>query len=81
MIHSSSVKRLAIYLGVLFPMMVAQEDRDKFFDLLPGLSDSEWTEMLEYMHEFFIHEGDINNPYTDKRLDWISGLDTIREFS
>ena len=83
MIHSSSVKRLAIYLGVLFPMTVAKEDWDKFFDLLPGLADSEWAEMLEYMHKFFLTDA-VSAPdsvYLNRRLDWINGLDTIREFS
>ena len=84
MMHNSPVKRLAIYLGAILPLTEAWENWDKFFDQLPGLTDSEWAEMLEHMREFFNNmgnESEAGGDHLKKRLDWINNLDTIRAFS
>ena len=83
MIHKNKVRRLAIYLCALLPMMVAEKDREKFFDQLPKLKDSEWAEILEHMREFYSYQRTssfVDRKHFNGRLDWINGLDTIREF-
>jgi hypothetical protein len=70
-------QRLAIYLVILLPTDKAKWK--EFFDLLPGLKDSEWKEMKTYM-DGFILRANPTGPNLDKRLDWITGLDTIYAF-
>jgi hypothetical protein len=71
-------KRLAVYLAILLP--TDKGNWKEFFELLPGLKDSEWKEMKTYMdagiRSLYGHPG----PNLDKRLDWIASLDTIHAF-
>jgi hypothetical protein len=70
--------RVAIYLTQL-PYRFWMEDRKKVaVELVPGLTDSEWKRIQEYMTRHAI----AGTTYFGKRVrtDWIRALDTLREF-
>jgi hypothetical protein len=48
--HKTKEWKLAVYLCIFFPMEIAKDEWLRFFDLLPGLKDSEWEELLVHMH-------------------------------
>lgn len=73
-------KQLAVYLAVLFPMIHVGDERDVYFELLPGLKDSEWEGLLGDMNKW-VYQLPPSGARLSKHLDWINNLDTIRAFS